>query len=60
MEIPKMKKIYIIPVMKEIRLETASLIATSTKMTLSGDESNSVTNKSDLLGRDFDFDDEEY
>lgn len=55
-----MKKIYIIPVMKEIRLETASLIATSTKMTLSGDESNSVTNKSDLLGRDFDFDDEEY
>ena len=49
-----MKKTYISPVVNAIRIEKRLLTSAS-----QGIYSDTVTNTNDLLGRDFDFDDDE-
>ena len=51
-----MKKTYMKPVSKVVRIKMTSLIAASP---LGIHDDVTVTDKSDLLGRDFDFDDDE-
>ena len=51
-----MKKTYINPTVEVVRIQTVGFIATS----LDKYDEIKVNDNSDVLGRDFDFDDEEY
>ena len=50
-----MKKTYINPTVEVVRIQTVGFIATSLDK-----YDTTVDNNNDVLGRDFDFDDEEY
>ena len=56
-----MKKAYIAPVLTTIYINTNNcLLAGSETLRVYNDDSLGAGDKGDLLGRDFDFDDEEY
>ena len=51
-----MKKTYINPTIEVVKIQTTGMLAVS----LPKDTLDGVDNESEVLGRDFDFDDEEY